>query len=71
MITKVSMYVIRKNFQFKVKKSNKKLYKIICLNKDYTWHLRAMRVKDCDMFEITKFYGTHGYLKHILHPNHR
>lgn len=65
------MYAIQKNFQFRVKKSNKKLYKITCLDEDCKWHLCAMRVKDCDIFEITKFFDTHICSRNILHLDHR
>ncbi|XP_022153200.1 uncharacterized protein LOC111020756 [Momordica charantia] len=59
---------MRKNFQFKVKKSTSELYILRCVHADCTWRLRATKLKECTLFKIKKYCAAHmcygGALKH-------
>ncbi|XP_038887209.1 uncharacterized protein LOC120077397 [Benincasa hispida] len=67
----LSMLAIRVNFQFRVKKSTTTLYKVIYLVEECKSKLRAVKLKNCEIFKISKYDNFHTCRNEILTNNHR
>ena len=48
---KLHVYVIKKIFEFKVKKSEKYVWYITCIDDNYSWKLRARKLDKSKVFE--------------------
>ncbi|KAL2464868.1 Uncharacterized protein Adt_40719 [Abeliophyllum distichum] len=48
----VHLIVLKHNFEFKVKKSNKTVYTLACVDGSCKWRLRAMKFDTSDIFVI-------------------
>ncbi|XP_022155970.1 uncharacterized protein LOC111022954 [Momordica charantia] len=59
------------NFQFKVKKSTPELYILRCVDSSCTWRLRAIKLMDCNLFKIKKYYSIHTCNGEVLKQDHR
>ncbi|KAK1398282.1 SWIM-type domain-containing protein [Heracleum sosnowskyi] len=55
----LSLYAIRNNFQYKVKKSCKNQYLVECLDKNCNWLLRASRNGNTNQFVIRRMVDSH------------
>ena len=67
----LSLYAIKKQFQFKVKKSNKKLFLVTCLDNSCKWRLRAMRLQVTNLFEVTRYVNEHTCSLQYVTGDHR
>lgn len=65
------MIAIKCNFQFMVKKLNTTLYKVRCIMEECKWRLRAVRLKNCEIWKISKYDNIHTCKNEILTDNHR
>ena len=68
---KLAIVAIRNKFQFKVKKSNKKLLVLTCLSDECMWRLRAIKLKDMKVFKVTKFVKKYSCSLNIIIGDHR
>ncbi|XP_024042932.1 uncharacterized protein LOC112099718 [Citrus clementina] len=68
---KLSAYAIARNFEYKTFKSGKNLLVVTCVDKNYKWHLRAVKVNNCGMFEIRKYCHVHSCSHDVLKKDHR
>ncbi|XP_022893285.1 uncharacterized protein LOC111407826 [Olea europaea var. sylvestris] len=68
---KVHMLAMKYNFEFRVKKSNKEVYTIICIDEKCKWHLRATKFKNCDYFQVHKYVQEHTCSMSIRQNDHR
>ncbi|XP_062113898.1 uncharacterized protein LOC133824895 [Humulus lupulus] len=55
----VSMFAIRNNFQYKVRRSDKRFFLVTCLDQTCKWLLRASKFLKTDMFIVRKYVPTH------------
>ncbi|KAM6567985.1 hypothetical protein CsatA_027113 [Cannabis sativa] len=55
----VSMFAIRNNFQYKVRRSDKRFFLVTCLDQSCKWLLRASKYLKTDMFIVRKYVPTH------------
>ncbi|CAA3012848.1 uncharacterized protein LOC111398915 [Olea europaea var. sylvestris] len=69
--TKLHMLALRKNFEFKVKKSNKNIFTVICINDDCQWRLRATKLRESNFFLVRKFSCQHTCSSDFGHNSHR
>lgn len=56
----LALISLKKNFQFKVKKSKKDILVIACQDKNCKWRVRAARVQDTMQFKIRKYQNGHS-----------
>ena len=59
-VQKVSMIAIRKNFEFKVQRSNKEVLYLKCKDVNCQWRMRAIRVRHTDLFRVSRYQQTHS-----------
>lgn len=69
------MYAIGKKaltdgYEFKVRKSDKKRYDVICKNKDCEWKIVSSKLKNSVKWELGKVYDVHTCPKTQFFPNH-
>ena len=67
----LGMLVMRKNYEFKVKRSAKDRFEVVCVGKNCKWGLRATKLKDLTYFEVRKFQNEHSCSLDELHRDHR
>ena len=67
----VSMYAIRNNFQYRVKRSDKRAFMVACLDKNCKWFLRASKFLRTDMFIVRKYIPTHTCSMDGVEGDHR
>lgn len=46
---------LKYNFEYKVKKSNKTVYTIVCVDDNCSWFLQAMKMDTNELFEFHKY----------------
>lgn len=68
---KLQMLAVRNSFEFKVTKSNKSTYVVVCVEKICKWRLRAVRLKESDEFEIRKYSRYHNCSLDVRHKDHK
>ena len=68
---KVSMLAMRKNFEFKVKKSMMDLLVLACIDMKCNWWLHATKLSRSTFFKIKKYIGQHTCLSYVLQRKHR
>jgi len=57
---RLSVLAMKKNFQFVVKKSTKEVLFVRCIDNKCGWRLRAVRLKDSNIFKIKKYVKVHS-----------
>lgn len=57
--TVLTYYAIRHNFQFKIQKSCKREYALVCYGKNCNWSIRAAQKNRTNMFIIRRFHNIH------------
>ena len=67
----LSFLAIRKHFQFKVKKSTKKVLVVTCLDDQCKWRVRGIQVRQTELFMITKYVRDHTCSLDIMVGDHR
>ncbi|XP_062075264.1 uncharacterized protein LOC133779305 [Humulus lupulus] len=68
---KLHHYALKKNFEFKVKKSAKNIWCTICVDDKCKWRLRATKLVNSTMFEVRKFFGEHTCSLDVRNKDHR
>ncbi|XP_062085351.1 uncharacterized protein LOC133791437 [Humulus lupulus] len=68
---KVHMLAIRQNFEFKVKKSNKKLVVLVCVDPNCKWRIRATKTCATGLFVIRKHCNEHTCSLEMRQNHHR
>ncbi|XP_062085352.1 uncharacterized protein LOC133791438 [Humulus lupulus] len=68
---KVHILAIRRNFEFKVKKSNKKLVVLICVDPNCKWRIRATKTCATGLFVIRKHCNEHTCSLEMRQNHHR
>ncbi|XP_031257229.1 uncharacterized protein LOC116115200 isoform X2 [Pistacia vera] len=56
---KLKLGAVKNNFEFKVKKSTKDRFEVVCADENCKWRLRATKLKDEEYFEIRRFSNVH------------
>jgi hypothetical protein len=67
----LGMLAIRRNYEFKVKKSDKWRLEVGCMDVNCKWRLRATKLQDLDYFEVRKFCNEHSCSLDVIHRDHR
>lgn len=67
---RLSIMSINNNFKYKVKKSNKSLFTIKCIEINCKWCLYEGKLQGCDMFKIAKYISSHTCSIRILNHDY-
>ncbi|KAK3221577.1 hypothetical protein Dsin_008602 [Dipteronia sinensis] len=67
----VSLFAMRQNFEWKVKRSNKTMLHLVCLIEKCTWKLRAVRRDEGTHFQVRSFVNEHSCPLEEIHRRHR
>ncbi|XP_022855837.1 uncharacterized protein LOC111377032 [Olea europaea var. sylvestris] len=59
LISKLQLLAVKYQFEFKVKKSNKSVYTVVCVEKICNWRLRATSIAESEIFQIRKYSSHH------------
>ncbi|XP_060668520.1 uncharacterized protein LOC125419637 [Ziziphus jujuba] len=70
---KISLYALRRNFEFKVKKSDRVRYEVVCANNNCMWRMRATKLHgdNTEAFMIRAFKDEHICSLNIMKRDHR
>ncbi|KAL0546608.1 hypothetical protein IC582_016520 [Cucumis melo] len=68
---RLSVLAMKFFFQFVVKKSTKEVLFVRCIDKKCGWRLRAVRLKDSNIFKIKKYVKNHSCSLEFLNRDHR
>ncbi|KAL0533896.1 hypothetical protein IC582_028171 [Cucumis melo] len=68
---RLSVLTMKKKFQFVVKKSTKEVLFVRCIDNKCGWRLRAVRLKDSNIFKIKKYVKVHSCSLEFLNRDHR
>ncbi|XP_073275502.1 uncharacterized protein [Primulina huaijiensis] len=69
--SKLHMLALRKKFEFKVKKSNKSVISVVCVDDSCKWNMRATKLEDSDYFQVRKYTFKHTCSLDFRHNGHR
>ncbi|KAL6181693.1 hypothetical protein ACLB2K_048342 [Fragaria x ananassa] len=67
----LGMVAMRKNYEFKVKRSTSDWFEVGCVDPSCKWCLRATKLQDLAYFEVRNFYNEHSCSLDIIHRDHR
>ncbi|KAK3221883.1 hypothetical protein Dsin_008908 [Dipteronia sinensis] len=67
----VGLFAMRRNFEWKVKRSNKTTLHLVCLIDNCTWKLRAVRRDEGTYFQVRSFVNEHSCPLEEIHRRHR
>ncbi|KAK0599158.1 hypothetical protein LWI29_002843 [Acer saccharum] len=67
----VDDFAMRKNFEWKVKRSNKTTLHLVCIIDDCTWKLRVVRREEGTYFQVRSFVNEHTCPLVEIHRRHR
>ena len=56
---KLHVYAMKKNFEFKMKKSGSDVWFITCVEENCSWTLQARKLDNSEMFEVRVFVSEH------------
>lgn len=62
---------MKKKFQFYVKKSTKGVLHVKCIGENCEWRLRVVKLKDSNIFKISKYVNVYSCSLDILDSDHR
>ncbi|KAL4038030.1 hypothetical protein IC575_001633 [Cucumis melo] len=68
---RLSVLAMKNNFQFVVKKSTQEVLFVRCIDNKCGWRLRAVRLKDSNIFKIKKYVKVHSCSLEFLNRDHR
>ncbi|KAL0545226.1 hypothetical protein IC582_020375 [Cucumis melo] len=68
---RLSVLAMKFFFQFVVKKSTKEVLFVRCIDNKCGWRLRAVRLKDSNIFKIKKYVKVHSCSLEFLNRDHR
>ncbi|XP_060966965.1 uncharacterized protein LOC115720511 [Cannabis sativa] len=66
----ISLYAIKMNQQYKVKRSSSKDYSLICVDSNCKWYFPASKHGKTDMFKVRKLNDTHTCSLEIIYEDH-
>ncbi|KAK6160902.1 hypothetical protein DH2020_004283 [Rehmannia glutinosa] len=67
----IHFLALKHNFEFKVKKSNKEVYTVVCVDENCKWRLRAIKFHESEFFEIRKYMHEHICSISMTRNDHR
>jgi hypothetical protein len=67
----VGEFAMRRNFEWKVKRSNKTTLHLVCIIDDCKWKLRAVRSEEGTYFQVRSFVNEHTCPLEEVHRRHR
>ncbi|KAK3212357.1 hypothetical protein Dsin_017063 [Dipteronia sinensis] len=67
----VGLFTMRRNFEWKVKRSNNTTLHLVCLIEKCTWKLRAVRRDEGTYFQVRSFVNEHSCPLEEIHRRHR
>ena len=65
------LHVMRENFEWKVKRSNKLVLHLVCKINNCTWKLRVVKRDECIYFQVKSFISEHSCPLEEVHRRHR
>ncbi|KAL2480465.1 Uncharacterized protein Adt_33431 [Abeliophyllum distichum] len=65
------LLAMKYDFEFRVKKSNKQTYTIVCFDQNCKWRLQATKFAECDYFKVRKYKHEHTCSLSIRGNDHR
>ncbi|KAL0540229.1 hypothetical protein IC582_024462 [Cucumis melo] len=68
---RLSVLAMKNIFQFVVKKSTKEVIFVRCIDNKCGWRLRAVRLKDSNIFKIKKYVKVHSCSLEFFNRDHR
>ncbi|XP_022159183.1 uncharacterized protein LOC111025603 [Momordica charantia] len=68
---KLSVFAMRVNFEYHVKKSTKSLYPIGCSEDGCKWSPHVRKIQGSDIFLISTFYEVHSCIREVMKHDHR
>ncbi|XP_022155432.1 uncharacterized protein LOC111022579 isoform X2 [Momordica charantia] len=68
---KLSVMAMKRNFEFRVKKSTKELIYIVCVDENCKWRIRALKLGGSDIFRISKYVNVHSCSLDLMNRHHR
>ncbi|XP_022875735.1 uncharacterized protein LOC111394204 [Olea europaea var. sylvestris] len=71
LISKLQLLAMKCQFEYKVKRSNKSTYTIVCIDENCKWRLRATKIVESPIFEVRKCNGHHSCSMSVRHRDHR
>ncbi|KAL2505598.1 Uncharacterized protein Adt_21219 [Abeliophyllum distichum] len=71
LMMELHLLAMKNDFEFRLKKSNKQTYIIVCFDQNYKWHLRATKFAQCDYFKVRKYKHGHTCSLSIRSNDHR
>ncbi|XP_070011092.1 uncharacterized protein [Nicotiana sylvestris] len=57
--TAMKHYSVMHKFQFRVKRSSARIYWLICVGENCTWHFKATSINDSTIFKVRNFNSQH------------
>ncbi|CAB4280004.1 unnamed protein product [Prunus armeniaca] len=69
--TKLGIDAMKKNFEFKVKRSNKERFEVGCVDDGCMWKLRASKVRKSSYFMVRKYVTKRTCSLDVIHRHHR
>ncbi|XP_022158743.1 PKS-NRPS hybrid synthetase CHGG_01239-like [Momordica charantia] len=66
-----SVFAMKLNFEYRVKKSTKSLLTVGCCGDGCKWGMCARRIQGSDTFLISKFFGVHNCKDEVMKHDHR
>ncbi|XP_038719964.1 uncharacterized protein LOC120012596 [Tripterygium wilfordii] len=67
----ISLYAIKKNFQFRVTRSTKSLLVVECLASGCQWRMRGIKLKETELFLVKKFNDTYTCSLEFVNHGHK
>ncbi|CAL9025821.1 unnamed protein product, partial [Prunus brigantina] len=69
--TKLGIDAMKKNYEFKVKRSNKERFEVSCVDDRCMWKLRASKVRKSSYVMVKKYFTKHSCSLDAIHRHHR
>ncbi|KAK9064097.1 hypothetical protein SSX86_017969 [Deinandra increscens subsp. villosa] len=67
----LSLLAVKECFEFKVKRSNRERYAVVCVSDNCQWELRSNAYKGTEAFHVNHFNTVHTCSSTELHPRNR
>ncbi|XP_009604023.1 uncharacterized protein [Nicotiana tomentosiformis] len=58
-VSAMKHYSVMNKFQFRVKRSSKRSYCLVCIGDNFTWHFRSTGINESALFKARKFNSLH------------
>ncbi|XP_062088805.1 uncharacterized protein LOC133795368 [Humulus lupulus] len=70
MITSMSLWSIRSNYQHRVKRASNRDYVLVCLDEECKWYFRSSKLRQTGLYKVRKFDRQHTCSLNKLVANH-